>query len=291
MSTSHSEFLKHVQTKREELNKIVALAHEIECMIDGLKSVVQLNNISIELPDDIRDFIITISDNIREDSSSSIKELIHSLDHQVHKSLNAILNKALSDISRDMDNEEIEVSSKKLNNVIKDFRQNVHTTIGARLILKDRNLVTPPFKCDVPINTITETITKLDHQEKILRSKIVEKIDEMIAEFSVFLENETIPESMKAHMLKTKDLLSERKKQLQNGETLSDITIFMDTIEIKSDEPIMPANINENRIETAYAPQEKQETQQKNGLLQRLMIWISTPMDIKWRDTKYYNQE
>ena len=95
MSTSHSDFLNHIQKKRKELNNLITIAQDIELMMDGLNGIVQLDNIPINIPDEIQNLIIPITNNIKDDSSSEIKELIHSFDHRVHKSLKDILNKAL----------------------------------------------------------------------------------------------------------------------------------------------------------------------------------------------------
>ena len=292
MNTSHSEFLNHIQKKRKDLNNLVTIAQDIELMMDGLDGIVQLDNISIHIPDEIRNFIIPIINNIKDDSSDFIKELIHGLDHRVHKSLKDILNKALIEISRDMDNEEIESTSRQLSEIIKTFKQNVHTSIGARILLKQRNIEMPHFKCEIPINTIKETIQKLDKKEEELRIKITGKIDNMIGEISVFLNDDTVPQTMKEYIVKTHTMLSTRKEQLQSGDNFSDITIVIDTIELETDTTEESSDIDKKaEIETVQDIKEIKPKFKKNKILKRIKIWISTPLDVSWEDTKYSEEK
>lgn len=292
MSTSHSEFLNHIQKKRNDLNKLVTIAQDIELMMDGLNGIVQLDNISINIPDEIQSFIIPITNNLKDDSTNDIKELIHSFDHRVHESLKDILNKALIEISRDMDNEEIENTSKQLSEIIIAFKKSVHTSIGARILLKQRNIETPPFKFEIPINTIKETIQKLDKKEEILRIKITNKIDNMISEISVFLNDDTVPQTMKECIAKTHALLSTRKEQLLSGDNFSDITIVIDTIELESDITEDSLTIDKKtKIEPIQNEKEKMPENKRNNIIKRIIIWISTPLDIKWKDTKYFEEK
>lgn len=292
MSTSHSEFLNHIQKKRKDLNNLVTIAQDIELMMDGLDGIVQLDNISINIPEEIQNFIIPITNNIKDDTSDDIKELIHSLDHRVHKSLKDILNKALIEISRDMDNEEIESTSKQLSEIIKTFKQNVHTSIGARILLKQRNIDIPRFKCEIPINSIKETIQKLDSKEEELRIKIIIKIDNMINDISAFLNDETVPQTMKEYIIKTHALLSTRREQLQSGDNFSDITIVIDTIELETDEiEVSSAMDKRTESETIQDEKEIKPEYKKNNFLKRIKIWISTPLDVSWKDTKYFEDK
>jgi hypothetical protein len=293
MSTSHSEFLNHIQKQREELNKLVSLAQDIEFMINGLRGIEQLENISIKIPEEIQGFINPIINTIKDDSSDDIKELLRSLDHQVHTSLRETLNKALIEISRDMDHQEIESKSEQLGENIKTFKEKVHTSIGARIILKQRNIDIPQFKCEIPINTINENIQKLDNKEKSLRVKITDKIDNMVDEISVFLNDDTVPQSMKEMISNTHNLLLTRKQQLQSGENFSDITIEIDTIELETDTLDEESIVidKEAQIEPVQNEEKEQKKYKKNNILKRVIIWITTPLEISWKDTEYFEKQ
>lgn len=289
MSTSHSEFLNHIQKKRGELNTLVSLAQDIELMINGLRGIEQLEDISIKIPEEIQDFITPIINSIKDDSSDDIKEFLRSLDHQVHNSLRETLNKALIEISRDMDNQEIESNSAQLGEDISTFKEKVYTSIGARVLLKQRNIDVPHFKCEIPIKTIKENIQKLDSKEKVLRVKITDKIDTMVDEISVFLNDDTVPQSMKEMISNTHTLLLTRKKQLQSGENFSDITIVIDIIELETDalDDESLAKYDNVQIEPV---QNKEKEQQKNNILKRIIIWITTPLEISWKDTEFFEK-
>jgi hypothetical protein len=293
MSTSHSEFLNHIQKKRDELNNLVFLAQDIEFMINGLRGIEQLDDISIRIPEEIQDFVNPIIKTIKDDSSDDIKELLRSLDHQVHNSLREILNKALIEISRDMDSQEIESTSKQLGKDIRSFKDKVHTSIGARVLLKQRNLDFPQFNCEIPITTIKDNIQKLDNKETLLRVKITDKIDNMIDEISVFLNNDTVPQSMKETISNTYNLLSSRKEQLQSGERFSDINIVIDTIELETDnlDGELLATDNKKQIEPVQNEEKEQKIHTRNNILKRVIIWITTPLEISWKDTEYFKKK
>ena len=188
--------------------------------------------------------------------------------------------------------EEIESTSKQLSEIIKSFKQNVHTSIGFRILLKQRNIEIPQFKCEIPINTIKETIQKLGDKEEELRVKITDKIDNMINEISVFLKDDTVPQTMKEYISKTHALLSTRKEQLQSGDNFSDITIVIDTIELESDIIEDTSAIDKKTIiEPIQDEKEKKSKYKKNNILKRIKIWICTPFDVRWKDTKYFEDK
>ena len=108
MSTSHTEFLKHIHQQRHELNKLITLAVNISHMINGLKGIEYMDDISIEIPEEIENFINQYISNIKDNSLDELNELIRSLDHRVQGSLRNILKLTMTEISRDMDHEEIE---------------------------------------------------------------------------------------------------------------------------------------------------------------------------------------
>ena len=80
MSTSHSDYLKHIHQQRHELGKLVTMAKDIHHMINGLKGIEQLDDISIKLPEEIELFINQYMSSIKDNSTNELKELIRSLD-------------------------------------------------------------------------------------------------------------------------------------------------------------------------------------------------------------------
>jgi len=54
----------------------------------GLYTVLQLDNISFEITEEIQGFLTLITDNIKDASTNDVTELLKSLDHRVHNSLN-----------------------------------------------------------------------------------------------------------------------------------------------------------------------------------------------------------
>ena len=113
MKTSQSQFLVQIQKQRLTLERLIAIARDMERMNHGLNAVLQLDNISFEITEEIQSFLTLITDNIKDASTNDATELLKSLDHRVHKSLEKVMNKALIEISRDMDNEEIETNSRE----------------------------------------------------------------------------------------------------------------------------------------------------------------------------------
>lgn len=287
MSTSHTDFLKHVYHQRLELNKLISLATDISQMFNGLKGIEQMDHISTELPEEIESFISQYISTIKDSSLNELKELIRSLDHRAQEPLRNILNLAKIEITRDMDHEEIEKRSKSLGKEVSQFEQSVYTAIGTRLYMKERGIEVPSFKCEIPINVIQENIRKLNDKEKILRIKVTEKIDYMLDEISVFINDPSIPKEIKEKVLETQACLLKNKEHVVSGMSISSINLMIDTIELESDDPEPDLSHREIPSPTLHETADHNKDD-KNSLLKRFGIWVTTPMEVNWVDTKHY---
>ena len=288
MNASHSEFLVQIQKRRLTLERLITIAKDIERMNQGLNAVLQLDNISFEIPEEIQSFLTLISKSIKDTSTNNVTETLNSLDHRVHKSLKKVLNKALFEISRDMDKEEFESTSKELSNVIDQFKKDVQTTIGLRLLLKERGADIPHFRCAVPINTIKDRIEKLEEREEIFRNKINNKIDNMLEEISVFLNDDTLPNHMKEEILKVHDELCLKKDHLQSGKELSDTPMIMESIELKTDDEEIEYLVTEAERKIILTQPAQELKIKPRGLFERIRIWFSTPLEVGWKETKHH---
>ena len=266
---------------------MVTMAVDIHHMINGLKGIEQLDDISITLPEEIENFIDQYTSSIKDNSANELNELIRSLDHRVQNSLHNILNMAMIESTRDMDQDEIETQSIKLHQEVDKFEEHVYTSIGTRLHMTERELEVPLFKCDIPINVIKENIRKLYDKEKTLRVIITDKIDCMLDDISVFLNDATMPQELKEKILETQACLLKNKEHVVTGKRISSINLMIDTIELETDESESIQTPSHTRL-TVSDDMEDDGKVEKNSLLKRFGIWVWTPLEVKWKDTKQY---
>ena len=96
---------------------------------------------------------------------------------------------------------------------------------------------------------------------------------------------------MKEEVINVYDELCTKKEYLRSGKDLSDIPMIMESIELKSDDEDIEllASEPERQVQSTQAPQKYQG--KSRSLIDRIKIWVTTPLGVGWQETKHYRKK
>ncbi len=293
MSNNQSETLESLQKRRLALEKLIAVTNDLEQMKNGLNSVLLLDNISYNIPDEIQNFLTMLSEQMKDSPTDMVKEVLRSLDHKVLKSLSQVFNKTLIEISQDEIEEKQIDFSDDLSSEIEEFKKDSQTAIGLRLLLKERGQPIPPFRCIVPMNSIKDRIVTLKMKEKVYRNNITSEIDDMLKNFSFLMVDTNLSDQIRSQIQTVIDDLLTKKNHIKSGKELTDMSMIVESVELVSEKEQINENIQTKKPkpEVQHASKKKKSVKKPNNFFTRIKLWTNTSWKVSWKDTKYYSEK
>lgn len=222
-------------------------------------------------------------------------------------------------------NEAPQNSADWLNKSVYEFKRRSQTSAALRIVLIDQGVTVPNVELSVSPENIRRQIESLKQRESVYRMEMISQVNNLLEDVEKFVGNPTFPEELKQHMLTLREELGETKKVLESGKSIESLPMVVHYIDIDNSDPFTlpasgemneepavekaeaakppaPAAKEENANTAKPAPRKAPRTESarteplkldipaiKLGFFKKIMVWLSTPWYVKWKDIEKYH--
>jgi hypothetical protein len=275
--------IANLEDKRKLLQQIVEITKAIEKMQESLNAVLVLGVPSKEMPEKALRFYSALNESLRNLPVKQIKVYYQNLETVIKRQLEKILHYSNKDFSSSDNIEFITLSSERDDSeqnpldLLDEFKRTAQTAVSLRILLRKRGVQTPGATIPVSPAVIKQQLTELDRQEKIQRTKVEKKINEMQQDLESMLANPAYPEAMKEMFKGVVSNLKRDKKLLQSGAPIKKLSFVVETQEIVGVEEF----VEEEAIEITGL---ENEQEQAMSFSKAASEWLNSPWSVTWKD-------
>lgn len=297
-STSSANKLALITEQRSALERVVKISLAITHLQSGLESMLTLGREASQLPTEHIKAFEVISESIKHLPTDKLKSAVSHLDSYISSALHSVMNlvaegeKLLSDNS--IDSTSVGNIHKHIHTRLNTFRRKSQTAVVVRLLLKKRGFNTAPFVLPIPESTITDKIVELEDKEKHCRNRIGKEIDIMESYVDNLLQTESLPTAVHDEMLEVKASLQKNREHLLAGKPIEELPIVFEIVEMGDDSKVY--DLGSDTLNDEQAEQDEIKTEpakaaaarKRRGFFSRIKLWLTSPVNVRWKDTNKY---
>lgn len=294
-TASSARQLALITEQRAALEKVVKISLAITRLQSGLESMLILGQDTSAISNEHLETFHIISNSIKHLPSDKLRQAIKHLDSYINTALMdvmALVEQGEQILQADNINaEHLQELHNDIHVRLNTFRRKSQTAVVVRLLLRKRGFNSPAFKLPIPEDLITSKIVELEGKEINCRQRIGNEIDIMERYVDNILASEELPESLREEMLEVKNSLQENRQHLLAGKPIEELPIVFEIVEMGESKVY---DLGSDSIEDETTAEEtpgtpEQSTQRvKQNILVRTWKWISSPMDVHWKDIDKY---
>lgn len=288
-----------ITEQRAALEKVVKISLAITHLQNGLESMLTIGREASQLPPEHIKTFEVISESIKHLPTGELKSAVSHLDSYITTALHGVMELVSQGENllsgNNVDTDEISNLHKDIHIRLNTFRRKSQTAVVVRLLLRRRGFNTVPFVLPIPESTIVSKIIELEEKEKRCRQRIGEEIDLMESYIDNLLQTEELPAFAREEMQKVKVSLQNNRTHLLEGKPIDELPIVFEIVEMGDESIVYDLGIeshneesrNKNTKETSATTQPEQ-SRKRRGLFSRLKIWITSPVNVHWKDIDKY---
>lgn len=291
-SLAFSQQVALLEKKRAVLLGLLRLTETLQQLRVALTSVLQLGGAAGAAPSDsdLRAFEV-IRQRVADLSSAELRQAIEQLDGKVRDSLAQISTMALQLV----DDARASLSDLELIHPrVNGFNRFARTNIAMRVLLEQRGESLPALQFELPREAIAQRLARVEEKEQGICRALVAHIQDMRGDLALMLGNPHCAESQTQFYQVLDQALAANLAHIEAGLSLSELPMPIESIEVEgggsvehADSPVAEP-VGTAEAETAASasplPDVAPDPLPASGLLGRLRRWLSSPVEVRWRD-------
>ncbi len=291
-SLAFSQQVALLEKKRAVLLGLLRLTETLQQLRVALSSVLQLGGAAGAAPSDsdLRAFEV-IRQRVADLSSAELRQAIEQLDGKVRDSLAQISTMALQLV----DDARASLSDLELIHPrVNGFNRFARTNIAMRVLLEQRGESLPALQFELPREAIAQRLARVEEKEQGICRALVAHIQDMRGDLALMLGNPHCAESQTQFYQVLDQALAANLAHIEAGLSLSELPMPIESIEVEgggsvehADSPVAEP-VGTAEAETAASasplPDVAPDPLPAPGLLGRLRRWLSSPVEVRWRD-------
>lgn len=321
MTTSkrNTEALKSLSDKRQALESLIRITASIQEQQKSLLELSVASNIKQDFPVSMMSHINLLREKIGNIPITDLLQKLETIEKVTENNLAHIIQLVdvePEDLDSDLINIELkgnasnEFSVDEFIERIANFKRHTQTSIGLRLILKERNVAIAPFRLPIPQAELNQHIRTLKQKEKRCIKRVRKDIVEIIKDSVKIVEDESISEQMRDCINQIKSEMQDNLSHLDNGGKIDELPTKIENhvleseiklqLEIPHAESTEEQNNENGNIKIESSEGIKMESnnsesntildsgkkKQKLSLWQVFKLWLSTPWNVSWNSLK-----
>ncbi len=301
MNHLDTDELRALTKKRQVLEQLIAFTKRIQQLGNSLDVVKEIAKPSQAASKRILPLIAHLLPRMKFLETPKLQTALQRLQPDITRELKQIMalaeineaefTKRLAALSLDKRKAVYDVMTQEL----QVFKRKTQTNLAIRVSLHERGVTTEAPKLAVSQENISAKTAELKTKENVCKQRIKTTIKTMIEDTQKILSMPSCPDELKAKIQQVQNTLEEKLEHLHAGKDISDLPVFVESLEIDSgsDDIASQAMVNaqENTAREALASAdiiEVAEEKIEKGLnyFQRLRLWLNTPWEVSWSALK-----
>jgi len=306
-----SDELIILEKKREALEETVRIALNIERLHKGLEAALAMGQETHTMPREMLDTMDELTDTTIAMTSPRLREILATLEQVVKSKLDQILK-----IS-EMDERQLAIAETgRIEKLVDEYRRQARTAVAVRVLLHSRGEATKATELGVAPERIQARLTVLEQKEQQYRGAIRNELKLMITETERMLAAEGLDYRKKMFLEMTLQDFSDNIEHLDSGRSITSMPFAIEMVEMSETEitsldtapDLSATSVKEEapptvQTQKVFAPLEqptapppveiqkksiraKKGKPKRHGLFGRFIEWVTTPDEVKWKDTK-----
>ncbi|VAW70459.1 hypothetical protein MNBD_GAMMA09-2149 [hydrothermal vent metagenome] len=293
--TSPTSELEIIKQKRNALQKLVSLASTLHKLNQGLQSVLLMGRSAAQIPEKIITKFKTLSESLKNKPINTLQNTLSATDLKIQSDIKHVLE--ISQKSDALLEQQLGATGDKLADILKDdyheyvndFKKKSQTSITLRIALKTRNVIISAFNLPVPESFIEHQIVTLNHKEDKCRKAIEKDMLSLQNDLSNLMNGSHCTDSEKSIIAEIQADIKNNYDHFTAGKAIEDMPMLYESIEL-SGAPQIVEEVEgiicpETRSEEESQPDAQPEIK-KRGFFQHLWVWLRSPLDASWKDTR-----
>jgi len=299
-SQQNTDALKSLSDKRHALETLIKITASIQEQQKSLLELSAASSTAQDFPASMMSHINLLRDKIGNIPVMDLLQKLETIEKVTETNLAQIIQLVdvePEDLSENVSNE---FSVDEFIERIANFKRHTQTSIGLRLILKERKVAIAPFRLPIPQAELNQHIRTLKQKEKRCIKRVRRDIVEIIKDSVKIVSDESISEQMRECINQIKSEMEENLTHLDNGGKIdelptkienhvleSEIELQVEITEISESEDKQIENDETNAIKSVEESTQTIEiSQQKLTMWQVFKLWLSSPWNVSWNSLK-----
>lgn len=300
-TSTATQTLAQLEQRRQLLQQLIGVTAVIENLKLSLAQM--LNPGSPDQPADISRMLATLDDDIASLPDTQLSHELESLDRRL-RALYGLLMPVIEEIQAAESASEL-VSLTNAVNDARTLHQLVQAAMAIRILLSQRGLPVPQFRLPLDRARLEAQLETVTDKEQACRQQVIEQVHDMEQDLRHLLGNTGLPAAMRSLMEQMLSGLQDNLRHLQAGLSVSELPLPIEAASfVEQDAPVPPSDRpelpeagqaavpepDEPSAAPGQAPDNDTDTPepalQPPGLLQAILLWISSPWNVSWRDIR-----
>ena len=285
--------VKFIESRRDMLQRIAGIVNAIQRLTESLDNLMISSGNNPDLADKTFSLLDYLDDKQRHLETSKIEIRIDALDDRIRDQLSKIISSIHADtksLVMPASTDQPEDDTKNPLDIVTEFRRIVRLSMAYRLLLTERGMAVDPINLDVAPELIAMSIKKLAKEETVFKNKLVKEIVCFRQEISKLLEAETLSDKMRQALKVTLNRLAQNIKYIKSNKPLEVLpeAIDLDEFSAITSASSAPAETPPETDDLRLTPGDESAASipPAKGFFNTLNKWISTPMDVSWKESK-----
>ena len=303
-SQQNTDALKSLSDKRHALESLIKITASIQEQQKSLLELSAASNTKQDFPVSMMSHINILRDKIGNIPITDLLQKLETIEKVTESNLAHIIQ--LVDVEPDdLNDGSSEFSVDEFIERIANFKRHTQTSIGLRLILKERNVAIAPFRLPIPQAELNQHIRTLRQKEKRCIKRVRRDIVEIIKDSAKIVSDDSISEQMRECINQIKSEMEDNLTHLDNGGKIdelptkienhvleSEIELQVEIFQATSDDEKINLNDNpeinkdENNSIEKNAVLDDQRRKRKLSRWQVFNLWLSSPWNVSWNSLK-----
>ncbi|MGB0495807.1 MAG: hypothetical protein ACPGJI_05570 [Kangiellaceae bacterium] len=301
-SRQSTENLKNLADKRHALESLINITASIHEQQKGLLELSAASDAKQDFPFEMMSHINLLKEKI---GMAPVTEILQKLE-KIEKVTEANLTQIIQLV--EVEPEDLNHASNELNSNqfsvdefidrIASFKRHTQTSIGLRLILKERNVAIAPFRLPIPQAELNHHIRTLKQKEKRCVKRVRKDIVEIIKDSKKIMDDPSISEQMRECIGQIKMEMEENLNHLDNGGKIdelptkiehhvleSEIELQVELYDADNNEDDNNQTVDQEVYETTVVESKNDEAEPLT-FWQIFKLWLASPMSVSWSSLK-----
>lgn len=169
---------------------------------------------------------------------------------------------------------------------IEEFRRRVKLALAYRVVLTERGEALAPFDLGIAVNDISHSLTKLRVQEKVQRKQLIGKMEDLQRDLKCYVQDARLSAELRELFADMLQGLIANIGHVNAGHPVEQMPMPVEDLDVAaamamSCQPDTPEQNSPSQSRSDQTPPAR-----RKGFFNRLEVWLDSPMDVSWADTK-----
>ncbi len=238
MPNNPTDKLQQITDKRVALESLIKIACNIENQQKALNEVAQAARPSQDFPKSLLNHYKALQKRMENIEPENLILKLEKVESSLGESVINIISLTKIDVNELRDHQIENLDIDAFQNFINQFKQKTNTSLALRLILKNRNLLIPPFKLPVSQEQIALEIENLKTKERDCVKQIRSEINSIIDDTQQLLQQTGLPQAIIDELNKVKKGMVVNLEHLDKGGSIHEVPNTFEIITLESPPPL-----------------------------------------------------